>query len=164
MPKETYNRSLYREPIRYIVTMDTSQLRKTNVSQMKSVDVPVGLRPIHMLLTSHGWATPTTASPIFDNQATSPHHHVVLPHKRATSSSSSSPKSPTFTCELTYVKDPSSDDEFRVRTSSDKVTVAVPIANAPYLYASSFKNYFAATEFVERHLAAYEKKMTRATP
>jgi hypothetical protein len=89
---------------------------------------------------------------------------VVLPHKRATSSSSSSPKSPTFTCELTYVKDPSSDDEFRVRTSSDKVTVAVPIANAPYLYASSFKNYFAATEFVERHLAAYEKKMTHATP
>lgn len=144
--------------------MDTSQLRKTNVNQMKSVNVPVGLRPIHTLLTSHGWVPPTTASPIFDNQATSPHHHVVLPHKRATSSSSSSPKSPTFTCELTYVKDPSSDDEFRVRTSSDKVTVAVPIANAPYLYASSFKNYFAATEFVERHLAAYEKKMTHATP
>lgn len=143
--------------------MDTSQLRKTNVNQMKSVNVPVGLRPIHTLLTSHGWAPPTTASPIFDNQTTSPHHHVVLPHKSATSSSSS-PKSPTFTCELTYVKDPSSDDEFRVRTSSDKVTVAVPIANAPYLYASSFKNYFAATEFVEHHLATYEKKMTNATP
>ena len=152
--------------------MDTSQLRKTNVNQMKSVNVPVGLRPIHTLLTSHGWVPPTTASPIFDTNtktkssspepAASSHHIVVPPQQYPTTAAS--PKTLTFTCELTYVKDPSSDDEFRVRTSSDKVTVAVPIANAPYLYASSFKNYFAATEFVERHLATYEKKMTNATP
>lgn len=65
------------------------------------------------------------------------------------------------TCELTYVKDPSSDDEFRIRTAADKVTVAVPIADAPYLYASSFKSYFAATEFVGKHLETYENKKSR---
>jgi hypothetical protein len=138
----------------YSVIMDAQQLHnKSSVTEV--TNIPAGLRPIHTLLTSHGWLPPSETR-----------YHVATGRLTRTTSVPSttteppSHSSPKYTCELTYVKDPSSDDEFRVRTTKDKVTVAVPIANAPYLYASSFKNYFAATEFVEKHLATYEKKMT----
>lgn len=111
--------------------MDSSSLEVLKSS--KSTPVPSGLRPIHELLTSRGW-----------NNETSGYQHVK--------------SSKDHTCELTYVKDPSNEDEFRIRTSEEKITVAVPIANAPYLYASSFKSYYAATEFVGKHLDTYESK------
>lgn len=115
-------------------------------SLTKQPEVPQGLRPIHDLLTSRGW------NPSESSSSTDKRYHIVT---------SSHPRLPTPTdYKITYIKDPSSEDEFRIRTQKDKITVAVPIANAPYLFASSFKNYFAATEFVERHLATYEQKMS----
>ncbi len=107
-----------------------------------TTSVPPGLQPIHDLLTSRGWTNDVTIS--------GQHNH--------TKHTSVNPIS--YTCELTYVKDVSNDDEFRIRTTADKVTVAVPIADAPYLYASSFKSYFAATEFVGKHLDTYENKIS----
>lgn len=103
--------------------------------------IPSGLQPIHDLLTSRGWTNDVAPS--------GQHNH--------TNHASADPS--RYTCELTYVKDLSSDDEFRIRTTADKVTVAVPIADAPYLYASSFRSYFAATEFVGKHLETYENKI-----
>lgn len=119
-----------------------------------NTSIPIGLRPIHELLTSRGWSHPEEAR----------YHITTRVARNATSSAPTSSAFPTpslttspkYTCELTYVKNPSSEDEFRIRTTNDKITVAVPIANAPYLYASSFKSYYAATEFVEKHLNAYE--------
>ena len=107
--------------------------------------IPAGLRPIHELLTSHGWTNGgETAGAQQQTQygAKQPGHTNAQP----------------YLCELTYVKDPSNDDEFRIRTTADKVTVAVPVVDAPFLYASSFKSYFTATEFVGKHLETYEKK------
>ena len=102
----------------------------------KNNTVPSGLMPIHELLTSRGWT----------NDASGYQH------------SSHNTSSRDCKCDLTYIKNVSSDDEFRIRISEDKITVAVPIANAPYLYASSFKSYYAATEFVGKHLDEYESK------
>ena len=109
-----------------------------------ATSVPSGLQPIHELLTSRGWTN--------DVGPAGQDNHTK--HDRADPS--------RYTCELTYVKDVSNDDEFRIRTTEDKVTVAVPIANAPYLYASSFKSYFAATEFVGKHLETYENKTNKS--
>lgn len=111
--------------------MDSSRLEA--LKSNKNIAVPSGLRPIHELLTSRGWTNDTSG------------------YQR-------DKKLKDYTCELTYIKDPSNEDEFRIRTSNDKITVAVPIANAPYLYASSFKSYYAATEFVGKHLDTYERK------
>lgn len=124
--------------------------------------IPTGLRPIHELLTSRGWCHPEGTR----------YHITTRVARNVSANSSTQPESSTnthmssdfptkYTCELTYVKDPSSEDEFRIRTTADKITVAVPISNAPYLYASSFKSYFAATEFVEKHLNTYEAKISQ---
>lgn len=129
------------------VTFATARVR----ADTQQSNVPAGLRPIHELLTSHGWTHPGEMR-----------YHVTT--RPGPSPKARGGTAPQYTCELTYIKDPTNDDEFRIRTTKDNVTVAVPIANAPYLYASSFKNYFSATEFVERHLATYESKMGRQMP
>lgn len=116
------------------VVMDS--FRTEALRSSKNVEIPSGLRPIHELLTSRGWTNDTT-----QQQANS--------------------RGCTF--ELTYTKDVFSEDEFRIRTSDDKITVAVPIVGSPYLYASSFKSYYTATEFVGKHLDIYENKTLRSS-
>jgi len=115
------------------VVMDS--FRTEALRSSKNVAIPSGLRPIHELLTSRGWTNDTTQQQQANSRG--------------------------YTCELTYTKDVSSEDEFRIRTSDDKITVAVPIVGSPYLYASSFKSYYAATEFVGKHLEIYENKTMR---
>lgn len=64
------------------------------------------------------------------------------------------------TDEYYYNKDNNSIyDEFRICLSDKLINIAVPVANASFLYASKFKSYFKATEFVESHLKSYEESM-----
>ena len=51
-------------------------------------------------------------------------------------------------------------DEFRICLTDKLINIAVPVANASFLYASKFKSYFKATEFVESHLNSYEESMS----
>lgn len=96
--------------------------------------MPIGIRPIHELLTSRGW-------------------------KQCNNNNSDS----SATYEVSYNKDPTRDDEFRIRITTNNICIAVPIAKAAFLFASSFKSYFLATEFVERHLDTYEESMAMAS-
>ena len=116
--------------------------------------IPAGLRPIHELLTSHGWTNGGETAGAQQQQQQQQQRQTQYGAKQPSHTNAQQP----YLCELTYVKDPSNDDEFRIRTTADKVTVAVPVVDAPFLYASSFKSYFTATEFVGKHLETYEKK------
>lgn len=125
-----------------------------NQPDNQTQSVPAGLRPIHNILTSHGWKPPHYRANHFNQHQHQHQPHCFHPQTQICSNN------PSYICEMTYIKDPSSDDEFRIRTTKDRITVAVPIANSPYLYASSFKNYYLATDFVERHLMTYEEKLS----
>ena len=51
-------------------------------------------------------------------------------------------------------------DEFRICLTDKLINIAVPVANASFLYASKFKSDFKATEFVESHLNSYEESIS----
>lgn len=132
-------------------------MTETQITQVRNNNdddrFPQGLQPIHDLLTSHGWTRHYSETSILQHTDTS---NTTQPHTTFTSTST---PTTTTTTEFTYTKDPTRDDEFRIRITKKDLTVAVPIANASFLFASKFTNYFLATEFVERHLATYEEKM-----
>ena len=54
-----------------------------------------------------------------------------------------------------YTKFGDESSYFDIKITPDKINVSVPIKNSPYQFTTSFKNYFDASEYVEKRFLDY---------
>lgn len=133
-------------------------INKKIYPQTSNTDLPIGLKQIDELLTDYGWKrTPTSTTSA--GLTTQLQQQTQMQTQMQTHQQLKTNNISAAEIEYTYSKTIKPDDEVRIRLSNKEIVVAVPIANASYLFASKFRSYFLATEFVERHLETYEESI-----
>jgi hypothetical protein len=56
---------------------------------------------------------------------------------------------------IVYMKPGNEMDYFEIKLTKTEVCVSIPVKNSKYQYATSFNNYFDASDYIEEHLALF---------
>ena len=56
---------------------------------------------------------------------------------------------------IVYMKPGNETDYFEIKLTKTEVCVSIPVKNSKYQYATSFNNYFDASEYIEEHLSNF---------